>query len=66
MGRVLYFHHYFPALLYSNMLSAVVVDYAVAAAAAALPSARAGDAMYHACMGVVLATLCYRFVLLSI
>ncbi|BES91409.1 dolichyl-phosphate-mannose-protein mannosyltransferase activity [Nesidiocoris tenuis] len=27
MGRVLYFHHYFPALLYSSMLSGVLIDF---------------------------------------
>ena len=27
MGRVLYFHHYFPALLFSSMLSGVILDY---------------------------------------
>lgn len=27
MGRVLYFHHYFPAAIFSSMLSAVIVDY---------------------------------------
>jgi dolichyl-phosphate-mannose--protein O-mannosyl transferase len=27
MGRVLYFHHYFPALLFSNMLSALTLDF---------------------------------------
>jgi dolichyl-phosphate-mannose--protein O-mannosyl transferase len=27
MGRILYFHHYFPALLFSNMLSALTLDF---------------------------------------
>merc|ERR1712241_742581 len=27
MGRVLYVHHYYPALLFSSMLSAVLLDY---------------------------------------
>ena len=27
MGRVLYYHHYFPALLFSSMLSGVIIDY---------------------------------------
>lgn len=27
MGRILYFHHYFPAAIFSSMLSAVIVDY---------------------------------------
>ena len=29
MGRVLYFHHYFPCLLFANMLMAVLLDYLV-------------------------------------
>lgn len=29
MGRVLYFHHYFPALMFSSMLSGVVIDYVI-------------------------------------
>lgn len=27
MGRVLYFHHYFPALLFSSMLTGIVYNY---------------------------------------
>lgn len=27
MGRVLYFHHYFPAAIFSSMLTAVILDY---------------------------------------
>ncbi|XP_050702839.1 protein O-mannosyl-transferase 2-like isoform X2 [Eriocheir sinensis] len=27
MGRILYFHHYFPALLFSSMLTGVMLDY---------------------------------------
>ncbi|GAB6025087.1 hypothetical protein CHUAL_010521 [Chamberlinius hualienensis] len=27
MGRVLYFHHYFPALLFNSMLSGIVLDF---------------------------------------
>lgn len=26
MGRILYFHHYFPSLIFSCMLSAIVLD----------------------------------------
>ena len=62
MGRVLYFHHYFPALLYSNMLSALVVDRGIRAAASALPG-RAGDAFLHAALGAVVASVCYRYCL---
>ncbi len=71
MGRVLYFHHYFPALLFSNMLSAVVVDHAAstasAAAAACLPhNAVLGRALFfHAAIGAVVATAAYGFFLFS-
>ncbi|XP_077999792.1 LOW QUALITY PROTEIN: protein O-mannosyl-transferase 2-like [Glandiceps talaboti] len=27
MGRVLYFHHYFPAMLYNSMLTGILLDY---------------------------------------
>lgn len=27
MGRILYFHHYFPAAIFSSMLTAVIIDY---------------------------------------
>ena len=27
MGRVLYVHHYYPALLFSSMLTGVLIDY---------------------------------------
>ena len=27
MGRVLYFHHYFPAAIFSSMLTAIILDY---------------------------------------
>ncbi|KAF6216564.1 hypothetical protein GE061_000907 [Apolygus lucorum] len=36
MGRVLYFHHYFPALLYSSMLSGVLLNFIVNTAPATI------------------------------
>ncbi len=68
MGRVLYFHHYFPALLFSNMLSAVVVDHAASATAATCLSrdATLGRALFfHAVVGAVVAMAAYGFFLFS-
>ncbi|XP_062502290.1 protein O-mannosyl-transferase 2-like [Corticium candelabrum] len=38
MGRVLYFHHYFPAFLYSSMLTGVVVEFVLQSASQLLSS----------------------------
>ncbi len=38
MGRILYFHHYFPALLFASMLSAVILDYVMESAVDLLPA----------------------------
>jgi len=54
MGRVLYFHHYFPALLFSSMLSGVILDYFLKA----LPSS-------HIFYGICLALIGHSFYLFS-
>ena len=37
MGRILYFHHYFPALLFSSMMSGVILDYLMETVPSVLP-----------------------------
>ena len=59
MGRVLYFHHYFPALLYSSMLTAVMFDYTLTTWSSALPS-NLGKTLFHSAVGIYFAGLWYR------
>ena len=58
MGRVLYIHHYYPALLFSSMLSAVLLDYITLA-----PSSLA-SVLVHTCLATF-ATCCYTFYIFS-
>jgi len=63
MGRVLYFHHYFPALLFSSMLSGVLLDYLVGVACQWAGSLR--GVVYHSAVGGVVGVACYSFYLFS-
>ena len=70
MGRVLYFHHYFPALLYSSMLTAIVFDHVLSRCVAIIPindqtsttfSAKyVRNIVFHSVLGIYLAGLGYR------
>ena len=66
MGRVLYFHHYFPALLYSSMLTAIIVDHVLSRCVAFIPisdtssAKNARQVIYHGLLGAYLAGLGYR------
>ncbi|XP_040581656.1 protein O-mannosyl-transferase 2 [Lepeophtheirus salmonis] len=64
MGRVLYFHHYFPALLFSSMLSAVILDFLIDKITEMLPS-KISNTFYHCVMGSIISGLCYSFYLFS-
>lgn len=64
MSRVLYFHHYFPALIFNSLLSAVVLDYMTRIAFYVLPQHYA-SALHHTACGVILASVIYSFVLFS-
>ena len=69
MGRVLYFHHYFPALLYSSMLTAIIVDFVLSRVVAFIPVSdlslgkNAQQIMYHGILGVYIAGLAYRLLI---
>lgn len=64
MGRVLYFHHYFPAALFSSMLSAVIIDYLFKVVPQLIsPSLASG--IYHCLYGSLLSAMVYSFVLFS-
>merc|ERR1712110_1105153 len=70
MGRVLYFHHYFPALLYSSMLTAIIVDHLLWRCIAFIPispsfSENSHQMFYHSILVVYLAGLAYSFHLFS-
>lgn len=77
MGRVLYFHHYFPALIFSSMLTGkphnlnatllfngqivgVILDYLLQEIPRLLP-ARAGPAVYHTVLALVVSSVLYSF-----
>eukprot|EP00092_Neocalanus_flemingeri_P019544 GFUD01021174.1.p1 GENE.GFUD01021174.1~~GFUD01021174.1.p1 ORF type:complete len:722 (+),score=149.03 GFUD01021174.1:268-2433(+) len=64
MGRVLYVHHYYPALLFSSMLSAVLLDYIIVVISRMLPSSLSST-LTHTAMGLVLGGCWYTFYLFS-
>ena len=64
MGRVLYFHHYFPASVFSCLLSGVVLDYLIWS----LPYMMIGkrkELLSHFLTGSLLAIIAYSFYLFS-
>ena len=64
MGRVAYFHHYFPAFLFSSMLSAVIITYTARVFSASLPELL-GPVFYHTVIGGVLAGAVLSFYIFS-
>uniref|UniRef100_A0A023GEV9 Putative mannosyltransferase 1 ixodes scapularis mannosyltransferase 1 n=1 Tax=Amblyomma triste TaxID=251400 RepID=A0A023GEV9_AMBTT len=64
MGRVLYFHHYFPALIFSSMLSGVVLDYILRMVPGFLP-ANIRLSAHHWIIGTYLAGIVYSFYLFA-
>ena len=61
MGRVLYFHHYFPAQLYASMLTGVIFDFIITTVSEILPE-HLGKSFFHTSLGGYLAMLWYRYV----
>ena len=64
MGRVLYVHHYYPALLFSSMLSAVLLDYILGVIRRMLPETLS-TTLIHTAMGLVVAGCWYSFYIFS-
>ncbi|XKL64652.1 hypothetical protein PGB90_004738 [Kerria lacca] len=62
MGRILYFHHYFPALLFNSMLSAVVITY-ILESARFMFSETIFTTIYHTIKGLIFSFLLYSFYL---
>lgn len=64
MGRVLYFHHYFPAVIFSSMLSGVILDYMLQVIPLHLP-AKLTASVHHWLFGCYIAVIVYSFYLFS-
>ncbi|KAH8281231.1 hypothetical protein KR018_000149 [Drosophila ironensis] len=56
MGRVLYFHHYFPALIFNSLLTGIMFDYIMRS----LPKW-----IRHVVLGLVLSVVVYSFAIFS-
>ncbi|XP_078034543.1 protein O-mannosyl-transferase 2 isoform X2 [Augochlora pura] len=64
MNRVLYFHHYFPALLYSSMLTGTTLNYIIETLNILFPNS-IGRVIYHTILAVVISSTVYSFYLFS-
>jgi len=64
MGRVLYFHHYFPALLFSSMITGIVLDYLIEELSNAF-SEKINETVRHVLIGFILSAIVYSFVVFS-
>lgn len=59
MGRVLYFHHYFPAAYFSSMLSGVIVNYLLQVLPRIFPE-KWSTVFYHWSLGFLFSGVYYR------
>ncbi|XP_060522792.1 protein O-mannosyl-transferase 2 [Cylas formicarius] len=64
MGRVLYFHHYFPALLFSSMITGITTDYLLEKICLVFKD-RVSKTVYHTLIGTILSIMVYSFHLFS-
>ncbi|KAJ8941353.1 hypothetical protein NQ314_010416 [Rhamnusium bicolor] len=64
MGRVLYFHHYFPALLFSSMITGILLDYILEEVSTFFEKQTA-KFIYQIILGLILSTMVYSFYLFS-
>ncbi|KAK7492364.1 hypothetical protein BaRGS_00016461 [Batillaria attramentaria] len=62
MSRVLYFHHYFPAFLFSAMFCGVILDYLVTQLCVCVPEGLSLPAFYWS-LSLVIGTILYSFYL---
>lgn len=53
MGRVLYFHHYFPAFLISTMFSGILLEHLIEVIALTVKNAELKDNIYFGCLGFI-------------
>lgn len=59
MTRILYFHHYFPALLFNSMLTAITLDHIAESILIFFPK-RIGKTVYHVLAACFISTVVYR------
>ncbi|XP_076235237.1 protein O-mannosyl-transferase 2 isoform X2 [Calliopsis andreniformis] len=64
MSRILYFHHYFPAVLYSSMLTGITLNYIIDSLLILFPN-KIGQVIYHTIVAVVISSTVYSFYLFS-
>ncbi|KAK7103260.1 protein O-mannosyl-transferase 2-like [Littorina saxatilis] len=62
MSRVLYFHHYFPAFLFSAMFCGVMLDYLVTQLCLSVPDGLSKSAFFW-CLGLFMGCMVYSFYL---
>lgn len=62
MGRVLYYHHYFPAAIFSSCLSAVLLDYFLVQLP---PVFHLSPSVAHFAIGTIVAIVVYSFYIFS-
>lgn len=62
MARVLYFHHYFPAFLYSAMFGGVMLDFLVTISCVCVPESVAIK-VFHLCLCVLAGVILWSFYL---
>ena len=55
MGRVLYYHHYFPSFMISSMLSGILLEHLLSLGTSMIADAESGKRAYYAGVGVLLA-----------
>ncbi|XP_072388031.1 protein O-mannosyl-transferase 2 isoform X1 [Diabrotica undecimpunctata] len=64
MGRVLYFHHYFPALLFSSMITGILIAYLLEEIPSYFSTSSA-KIIYQILLGIILSTATYSFYLFA-
>ena len=64
MTRVLYFHHYFPAFLYSGMFTGVMLDFLITHTTLSMPE-HLSSSYFHWCMGFILSGIFLSFYLFA-
>jgi len=66
IGRVIYYHHYFPAVLFSSMLSGVILDYLIESLHSTLSMSKSMSKLSYCFLFVlVIYTIIYSFYLFA-
>merc|ERR1712014_560881 len=59
-----YVHHYYPALLFSSMLTGVLIDHLLEKMCSVCPASLSGT-IRHTILGLVVGAVCYTFYIFS-